>query len=148
MKETKSNGTEDLEDLDYKFDRDNDGMYKEIMDKQDYDNKYYLGIKGIKKNKNIHLTHYKQVELSNNFVLKYYIKYQDNPQYEGQFVIKDKTKSRGEEDRYTIVSEKQAMDYIELFHQGVWQEWVNYKGYDDKSGKKGYIRKLMKEGKF
>ena len=139
---------ENLEDLDYKFDKDNDGMYKEIMDKQELYRKYYLGIKGIKKNKHIHLTHYKQVELSNNFILKYYIKYQDNPQYEGKFVIKDKIKSRGDEDRYTIVSEKEAMDYIELFHQGVWQEWVNYKGYDDKLGKKGYIRKLMKEGKF
>lgn len=138
----------DLEDLDYNFDKDNDGMYKEVMDKQDYYNKFYLGIKGIKKNKHIHLTHYKQVELSNNYVLKYYIKYQDNPQYEGQFVIKDRTKFKGEEDRYTIVSEKQAMDYIELFHQGVWQEWINYKGYDDNLGKKAYIRKLMKEEKF
>lgn len=46
------------------------------------------------------------------------------------------------------MSEKEALDYIELFHQGVWQEWINYKGYDDKLGKKGYIRKLMKEGKF
>lgn len=75
MKETKSNTTEDLEDLDYKFDKDNDGMFKEMMDKQELYRKYYLGIKGITKNKHIHLTHYKQVELSNNFVLKYYYKY-------------------------------------------------------------------------
>lgn len=148
MKETKSNITEDLEDLDYKFDKDNDGMFKEMMDKQELYRKYYLGIKGIRKDKHIHLTHCKEIELSKDFVLKYYYKYQDNPQYEGQFVIKDKTKKRGEEDRYTIVAEKQALDYIELFHQGTYKEWVNYKGVNQISGEKGYVRILLQEGRL
>ena len=142
------NKTDDLEEFDYKFDRDNDGMFKEVLDKQELYSKYYLGIKGAYKNKHIHLVHCKQIELSNDFVLKYYYKFQDNPQYEGKFVIKNKTKVKGEEERYTIISEKEALDYIEMFSQNEYEEWINFKGYDNNLGKKGYVRLLIKKEKF
>jgi hypothetical protein len=132
----------DLEDIDYKFDKDNDGMYNEMMNKQSNFEKYYLGIKGIPK-KPCNCVHYKEVKLNDNYVLKFYHRFDDRPHFENKHVIKNKNKKINKEDKYIIISEDKAEEYIEFYSQGI-KECINYRGKDE-NGKKTYIRRIMNE---
>lgn len=142
-----------MEDLPYKFNRDNDGMFYEVYNKP-YETTRFIEHKDIKGNTLYLPSHkcfavqYKKIIISENLEMRYYYRFDTNPKVEHQWCYYKRTtkkvKPKKEDKQYIMLQHHDAVTKLEDLRGFPFEVVLKFKGKKQHNYK--YIKSILEKG--